>query len=513
VDVRTVMRRAVDTWADQDAIVYRDRRLSYAQAWDRGIRLANLLMDNGVQPGDRVASLEDNTLEAADFYLACTIGNFVRVPLYARNSMEAHRHMVGHTGCRALVSQGSYGQEGQQIAEAVESVKCHLVRDETYEDQLARSSAVDPAPSISPDDYYLIRHTAGTTGQSKGVAFTHWRWMATIRDWLYNWPTISQGDAFLHQSPISHGSGYFFTPAWMNGARNVMLAKLIPEDVLDIIERERITHMLGIPTILGSIVRHPSIRDRDLSSVKGIIVSGAPISDTTARVAYEVFRDALFMGFGQTEINPVTFMPAREWLGPGIDPERLRSAGRVQPFGDLRIVDPETRDPLPVGEAGEIAARSDGQMEGFWDDPEGTADRIRDGWILTGDVGKLDAQGYLYILDRAGDMIISGGFNIYPAELENVIAAHPAVTEAAVFSVPDERWGESPGAVVVVSDPAAVTEEEIIELCRTRLGSYKKPKVVVITTDPLPKNIVGKIMKKQLREPYWVGQGRRVAGS
>jgi acyl-CoA synthetase (AMP-forming)/AMP-acid ligase II len=513
VDVRTVTRRAARTWPDETAIVYKDQRLTFGQAWDRGVRLANILLENDIRPGDRVASLEDNTIEAADFYLACTIANFVRVPLYTRNALESHRHMVGHTECKALVSQGSYGEEGQRIADGVPSVTFHLIRDESYEDQLAKASDIDPDPTVSPDDYYLIRHTAGTTGRSKGVAFTHWRWLATIRDWLYNWPVIELGDAFLHQSPISHGSGYFFTPAWMNGAKNVMMDKLVPEDVLDIVERERITHMLGIPTILGSIVRHPTIATRDLSSVKGIIVSGAPISDTTARAAYDVFGDALFMGFGQTEINPVTFMAAREWIAPEAGTARLRSAGRVQPFGDIKIVDTVTHLELPVGEEGEIAARCDGQMEGFWGDPEATAERIKDGWILTGDVGRLDEHGYLYIMDRAGDMIISGGFNIYPAELENVISAHPAVIESAVFAVPDERWGESPAAVVVVADLSAVSEQEIIQLCIDRLGSYKKPKTVVITTDPLPKSIVGKIKKKEMREPYWAGQDRRVAGS
>ncbi|GAC1574532.1 MAG: class I adenylate-forming enzyme family protein [Candidatus Dormibacteria bacterium] len=513
MDVRNVMRRAVDAWADREAIIYNEQRLTYAQAWDRGVRMANILKENGVRPGDRVASLEDNTLQAADFYLACTIGNFVRVPLYVRNSLDAHQHMVGHTECVALVTQGTYGDEGQHIADAVPSLKYHLVRDEGYEGMLASASDVDPDPRINPGDNYLIRHTAGTTGRSKGVAFTHHRWLAVARDWLYNWPTINMGDAFLHQSPISHGSGYFFTPAWMNCARNVMMEKLVPADVLAIIEREKITHMLGIPTILSFIVRDPSIKERDLSSVKGIIVSGAPISDATARAAYDVFGDALFMGFGQTEINPVTFMPAGEWFAPDAPPERLRSTGRCQPFGEIAILDTDTHEPLPVGEEGEIAARGDGQMEGFWGEPEATAERIHDGWILTGDVGKVDAQGYLYIMDRAADMIVSGGFNIYPAELENVITSHKSVVEAAVFSVPDEKWGESPAAVVVIRDGEEVTEAEIIALCKDRLGSYKKPKTVVITTDPLPKTIVGKVQKKLLREPFWAGHTRRVAGS
>jgi acyl-CoA synthetase (AMP-forming)/AMP-acid ligase II len=512
MDVRTIMRRSVDLWPDREAVIYRDRRVTFSEMWDRGVRLANVLAERGIRPGDRVAVLEDNTLEAADFYLACTIGNFVRVPLYARNALESHIHMVGHTGCRALVAAENYADDAKHTADALDVVSYLLIRDAGYESLLAAASDIDPRPVVSEDDFYLIRHTAGTTGRSKGVAFTQRRWIAVARDWLYNWPPIKLGDAFLHQAPISHGSGYFFTPTWMNGGRNVMMEKLVPETVLELIEKERVTHLLGIPTILGSIVNHPDVKNRDLSSIKAVLVSGAPISDKTARDAYELFGDALYAGFGQTEINPVTFMGADEWLDPSA-PGRLRSAGRVQPFADLKIVDTVTHEELPVGEAGEIAARADGQMEGFWDDAEGTAARMLDGWVLTGDVGQLDEHGYLYILDRAGDMIISGGFNIYPAELENVIAGHPAVLEVAVFAVPDEKWGESPAAVVVVSDVAAVTEDDIIQLCSDRLGSYKKPSTVVVTADPLPKSIVGKILKKQLREPFWAGLDRRVAGS
>jgi acyl-CoA synthetase (AMP-forming)/AMP-acid ligase II len=183
------------------------------------------------------------------------------------------------------------------------------------------------------------------------------------------------------------------------------------------------------------------------------------------------------------------------------------------PYVEIRIYDVETREVLPPGRAGEIAARADGQMSGFWGDPEATAERLVDGWVLTGDVGMLDDRGYLYVLDRAGDMIVSGGFNIYPAELENIICEHPAVIEVAVFAIPDDRWGESPCAVCVVDNGANVTPDAIIDICRDRLGSYKKPSKVLITTEPLPKSPVGKVLRKTLREPFWEGRDRRVAGS
>jgi acyl-CoA synthetase (AMP-forming)/AMP-acid ligase II len=506
------MRRAALRYRDEIAVAEAGRQFTFSQAWDRGIRMANILMANGVRPGDRVASLEDNTIEAADLLLACTIGNFVRVPLYTRNALKSHIHMIDHTDSTAFIVDEKNSDQLDEIVAGCPSLKYVLRRGEGYEAMLEAADATDPNPQISPDDYYIIRHTAGTTGLSKGVAFTHWRWLSVARDWLYGWPPIVVGDTFLHQSPISHGSGYFFTPTWMAGGRNYMVRQLIPDEVLGIVERERITHMLGIPTILGSLLRHPDAAKRDLSSIKAITVSGAPIDDSTARLAHSFFGDALFVGFGQTEINPVTFMSAKEWFSeaPGSNP--LRSCGRVQYFADIKILDLITHEELPIGAEGEIAARCDGQMEGFWGDPEATAERILDGWVLTGDVGKLDDRGFLYIMDRKGDMIVSGGFNIYPAELENVIAAHPSVREVAVFSVPSEKWGESPAAVIY-ADPARVTEQDIVALVTEQLGSYKKPSVVQIRDEPLPKNVAGKLLKRQLREPFWEGRDRRVAGS
>ncbi|MEU0482581.1 AMP-binding protein [Streptosporangium sp. NPDC006013] len=513
MNVRDVMWRAAERFAGDEAIVMEGRSLTFAQAWERGVRMANILGVNGVKPGDRVACLEDNSIEAADLLLACTIGNFVRVPLYARNAVAAHTHMISHTGCTAFVVDAHHAEDLDLVVAGCPDLKFVLVRDDTYESLLAASDDRDPAPKVSPDDYYIIRHTAGTTGLSKGVAFTHWRWLAVARDWLYGWPPIVPGDTFLHQSPISHGSGYFVTPTWMAGGRNYMLRKLVPGEVLQLVEDERITHMLGIPTILGSLLKHPDARSRDLSSLKAIMVSGAPIDDETARLAHSFFGDALFTGFGQTEINPVTFMPAKEWFSdvPGSSP--LRSAGRVQPFADMKIIDPATHEELPLGQEGEIAARADGQMEGFWSNPDATAERILDGWVLTGDVGRIDRNGFLYILDRKGDMIISGGFNIYPAELENVIAALPGVLEVAVYSVPNDRWGEAPGASVVVEDAAALSAADVVGIVKDRLGSYKKPAFVEIRTEPLPKSVAGKVLKKQLREPHWAGRDRRVAGS
>ena len=513
MDVRALMLRSVETWPDREAIVTSTHRLTFAEAWERGLRMANVLLDLGLEPGDRVAVLEDNSIEAADFYLATTAANLVRVPLYPRNSREAHAHMVGHTNCKALVVASQYAHEVAGLDAELPELEHILVRDEGYEELLGKASTTDPAPTISPDDPYIIRHTGGTTGRSKGVAYTHRKWLASGRDWFFPFPNVELGDACLHVGPISHGSGYFFTPVWLCGGRNVLLEKFEPEKTLELIERERITIMFNVPTILGMLIRHPSAKSRDYSSLKLVNVGGSPITEATARLARDVFGDVLYQTYGQTECLPITGISSTEWFAEIEGSQPLRSAGRVVPFGELRILDVDTLEPVALGEEGVIAGKTDGQMDGFWGDPEASAERIVDGFVVTGDVGRIDENGYLYVLDRAGDMIISGGFNIYPAELENVISEHDDVTEVAVFAIPHERWAETPCAVCVVEDGSAVTEDEIVELCRERLGSYKKPGKVVITTEPLPKSPVGKVLRKNLREPYWEGQTRRVAGS
>ncbi|RLE21075.1 MAG: AMP-dependent synthetase, partial [Actinobacteria bacterium] len=346
-----------------------------------------------------------------------------------------------------------------------------------------------------------------------GVGYTHKNWLDTGRDWFYSFPPVQRGDVCQHAGPISHGSGYFFVPIWLSGGVNLLLPRFDPAEVLEIMEREHVAYGFLVPAMLNRLARHPTAAGRDWSHLKVLQIGGAPIADDTARHAHRVFGEVLYQGYGQTEAVPITMMGPQEWFADIEGSEPLRSAGRPLPFGDIEIVDPDSAEPLRLGEEGEIAIRCDGQMSGFWNDPAATESRMRDGWILTGDIGRLDDNGYLYVLDRKDDMIISGGFNIWPAELENVLTDHLDVVEAAVFGVPSDRWGESPYAVVSVKDGATVTADELILLCADRLGSYKKPSGVDLTTEELPKSPVGKLARKVLREPHWTGRDRRVAGN
>ena len=506
------MRRAAQHYSAREAIVYNDQRLTFAEAWARGVKLANALLAMGLQPGDRVGVLEDNSVQAADFFQAAAIANLVRVPLYPRNGRSAHLHMLGHTDCRAVLVSAVHAHEIQGIGAELPGLEHVVVRDDSYEEWLAQQSDVDPDIAIEPDNYFIIRHTGGTTGLSKGVAYTHKAWLAAGRDWFYTFPPVEPGDKCLHLGPISHGSGYQYLPIWLAGGCNVMVDHFETSETLALMEREQINFCFMVPTMVNAVVHDDQAWTRDFSALKCLLVAAAPIQDATALAARKLFGDALYQGYGQTEVLPISMMNSAQWFASIEGSNPLRACGLALPFAEVQIWD-EENNPLPANEVGEIVARSDGMMTEFWNNPEATAERMVDGWIKTGDLGKLDANGYLYVVDRADDMIISGGFNIWPAELENALAGHPDVIEVAVFGVPHEHWGETPHAVCVVKAESAVTEDELIDLVSNDLGSYKKPGSLVLTTEPLPKSPVGKIKRKDLREPFWAGRDRRVAGS
>jgi acyl-CoA synthetase (AMP-forming)/AMP-acid ligase II len=513
LDVRSALRRSAGFHAERTAIISGADRLTYQQAWERGIRFANALASLGAQPGDRIAVLEDNCLASSDFFLGTAIGNLVRVPLYKRNSREAHGHMMRHTQCRIAVVAEDQRAEVEDLVAELPDLQHVIVRDSGYEAWLASFPAADPDPKIDPDDFYVIRHSAGTTGRSKGIAFSHRAWMNTERNWTFLLPPLELGDHCTHVAPISHGSGYLFVPTWLAGGCNILEPRFDAGRVLDLIAGAG-GYVFGVPTMVADLVEHArqAGTQADFGPLKAFVVSGAPIQPATALAARDLFGPKLYQLYGQTECVPTAFMGPVEWFGevPGSEP--LRACGRVMPYAELEIRD-ERGDPLPAGEPGEIALRTDGQMVCIWGDPELTSQRLVDGWVLTGDIGSLDRNGFLYLLDRKDDMIISGGFNIWPAELEVVIADLPGVREVAVFGVPHPRWGETAMALVTVQEGAALTEDDITAACRQRLGSYKKPTAVRLSAEPLPRTPLGKISRKALREPYWPSTGERLGAT
>jgi acyl-CoA synthetase (AMP-forming)/AMP-acid ligase II len=511
LDVRGAMRRSAMFHRDLPCVRSGDRQLTYGEAWDRGVRLANALTGLGIAPGERVAVLEDNGIEACDFFLGSAIANVVRVPLYRRNSAEAHAHMIRHTGTKLVVVSQEFAHEVAGLDKEIDGLQI-LVRDGAYENWLAQQDATDPDPSVALDDVFIIRHSAGTTGRAKGVAYTHRAWMSATRDWFYMLPPIEIGDACLHVGPISHGSGYLFLPIFLGGGVNILASKFDSPTFLDTLRDERVAYFFAVPTMVADVVARTGGARQDLPHLKVVMVSGAPISAKTAVGGHQVFGDTMYQMYGQTEAVPVTFMGPHEWFGALGASQPLHAAGRIMPFAELEIRD-EQNSPVPTGAEGEIAIRCEGQMTGLWDDANQTAARLREGWVLTGDIGRLDEHGFLYVIDRVDDMIVSGGFNIWPAELEQTISAMPGVREVVVFGVPDERWGEAPLAEIILEAGAPLTEQAVMDDCARHLGSYKKPGQVVFRADPFPRSPVGKIQRKVIREQYWAGHDRRVAGS
>ena len=512
MDVRALMAQSVRINSERVAVIHDARRLTFREAWTRGIQLANALISLGLKPGDRIASLEDNCIEAADLIQACAIANLVRVPLYARNAREAHAHMIANTDCRAIVVSSHYAGEIEAIRDKLPGVGSVIVRDEGYEDWLAAQSDVEPEVSISPDDYFVIRHTGGTTGQPKAVAYSHRSWLAACRDWFYIFPQVLEGDRCLHIGPISHGSGYQYLPVWLAGGCNVLLDHFDVAQTIDVIERERIAFCQVAAIMLRAILDAPCSKGRDYSSLKCVLVGTAPIHPATALAARDLLGNVLYQGYGQTEVLPIAFMGPDQWFGNVEGSKPLLACGKVMPFGLVDIWDEHGR-PVPLGETGEIVAKADGQMTAFWNNPGATAERMVDGWIKTGDIGRIDRNGYVYIVDRASDMIISGGYNIWPLDIERVIGSHQDIIEVAVFGVPHPKWGETPLAICVVRPGRKVTESELIEKVADELGSYMKPSRIIFQSEPLLRTAVGKVNRKMLRESHWQNNEARVSGS
>lgn len=511
MDVPSLMRQALTFNVDRPAVITENETLTFAQMWDRGVRLANGLIELGVEPGDRVAGLEENNLGAADLFLGSAIAGAVRVPLYARNRRLSHGQMIEQTQSKVVVTDHTFIDDVHGLDREIETLDHILDRGDDYEQWLMSQSGEDPMVEVRPNDWYIIRHSAGTTGRPKGVGYTQHDWLVNCRNWYYRLPNLEVESVVGHAGPISHASGYLFLPAWLHGSTNGAFGAFDAAKVLDMMQRHRVTHAFAAPSMLAALAAHPGADTGDWSALQCLLIGGAPSTDATILAGRRVFGDVLYQVFGQTEAVPLTIMTPSEWFAeaPGSTP--LRAAGRPLPFAQVEIRD-EAGVAVPLGEIGEICAKVEAQLRGFWNDDAATADRLVDGWIHTRDIGRIDTNGYLYVLDRADDMIVSGGFNIWPAELETVIADHPDIVEVAVFAIPHDRWGETPMAVCCVTDGARVTSDEIIALVADALGSYKKPTRVELTDQPLPKSPVGKLMRKTLRDPHWADRDRRVEG-
>jgi long-chain acyl-CoA synthetase len=480
--------------------------------------MANGLMRAGVRKGDRVGALLNNGREYAEMYFAVPKCGGIIVPLNYRLSPRELCWIVNHAEVKVLVVDEGYLGLLRPVRAELTSVQQVITvggrasQTTDYEEVIASSSPEEPEIDAHEDEVVGIFYTSGTTGVPKGAMLTHRNLMSTCQAICIE-TKIGPSDKFLIVSPMYHTVTPSFMFAHMYRSSTVVaIDHFDPDLLLSTIQNEHITHVFLVPSMIIFAMEHPNFKDYDLSSLRLVWYGGSPMAGEKVAQAMDLFKCDFGQGFGMTEIGPCfvsVLSPEehRELLRKG-DYGRLSSAGRNYSNAEVRIVDEEDRE-LPIGMVGEICVRGPHVMKGYWKMPEETEEALRGGWFHTGDVGRIDDQGYLFVVDRKKDMIISGGENIYSAEVENVISSHPAVREVAVIGVPDPQWGEAVKAIVALKPGMTATEDEIIEHCKKNLASYKKPKSVEFV-DALPRNVMGKVLKKELREKYWKGYDRRV---
>jgi len=514
-----LLTRAAQRWPERPAWLQDEQVITFRQAEARVNRLAHTLATLGATPGDRIGMLLPNCFQGLETILAPMKSGMAVVPMNIRLHPDEHTYMLNDAGTRVLI----YGEEFREHLDAMRGrlttvehcicVGAPARGDLSFEALLEGQPETPPAVAIAPDDLAWVFYTSGTTGRPKGAMLTQRNLLTMVQLFLLDINPAVTTDVLLHAAAITHGSGCALFHHIARGAANAFPAtrSFDPPKIFEAIQRYRVTTMFLAPTMVHMLTQSPARSHYDLSSLHTVFYGGGPMYVEQQQEAVQAFGPIFVQLFGQGECPMcITSLHKEEHLTAGdpVKQRRLGSAGRETTGARVRVVDDDDRA-LPAGEHGEIVVCGDLVMQGYWNNPEATAETLRHGWHHTGDVGFLDADGYLYITDRKKDMIISGGSNIYPREIEEVICTHPAVLEVSVVGVPDEKWGESVKALVVPRPGMTVTEAEIIEHCRRGLASYKKPSSVAFL-DALPKNAYGKILKRELREPYWQGHTRRV---
>ncbi len=475
------------------------RSYTYAQLDDRAARAAGALAACGVGPGDRVAALLPSGVQYVDVLFACARLGAILVPLSTRLTAPELRFLVDDSQCATLVYDAQYADlvAGFRLGSGI---KAALLTggngdDPSYEEATAAASPVTQPMNVAPDDTLAIIYTSGTTGRAKGAMLTHGNFFWTNLNIMLALD-LTQDERSLVVLPMFHIGGWNVNTlsVWWKGGTVVLEPAFDAGRALRLIAERRITSMMGVPTIFQMMADDPAFATTDLSSVRSFVCGGAPLAVPLIH-RYQERGLQFIQGYGLTEAAPNCLV-----LPPEESVRKAGAAGRPYFFADVRVAGPDDQAVEP-GETGEIIVRGPSVMKGYWNLPEETAQALRDGWLRTGDIGRLDEDGYVWIVDRVKDMYISGGENVYPAEVERALAEHPAIAEAAVIGVPDERWGETGCAIVVLRPGAQATAEDIRIFAAERLAKFKVPARVVFA-DALPRNATGKLLKPELRAQY-----------
>jgi acyl-CoA synthetase (AMP-forming)/AMP-acid ligase II len=508
-----IPRKSARISPDFEATVFEDARLTHKQLNDRVNRLANGLVAMGYKRGDRVAVLAANTHKYLEIYFAAGKLGMSVTPLNFRLSDPEIAYVVNDSEAVCCLVGDEYEDRALSMREETPKIRDWICLDNQregardYEELLEGASAKEPDIEVDENELAVLMYTGGTTGLPKGVMLTHRNIMtATIAAALGL--GFRYDDATCFVLPLFHVSFWPALAVLLVGGKVVINRKPDLGEILRLIEDEKCTHINMVPTLYTWLLEHPDIDRRDLSSLRLMSYAGSPFPPEVLKRCIKKFGDRFAQAYGMTEALGGTVLPPWDHFLEGEMSRLLASAGKESLCVDVRVVD-ENGLPLQTGEVGEIAMRGKHVMQGYWKNPELTEKTLRNGWLHTGDMGYLDEDGYLFLVDRKADMIVTGGENVYPKETEDVLYEHPAVMECAVVSAPDERWGERVQAVVVLKQGQEATAEELITHCKERLAGYKCPKAVDFW-DALPKTPIGKILRKDVKKKLWEGHDRAI---
>jgi acyl-CoA synthetase (AMP-forming)/AMP-acid ligase II len=504
------------------AFIQDERTFTYQEVGELSCRIAHALLSTGLAKATKGAVWATNDTIAWTCALGLWRANMAWIPLGAYSSPDENRSVLERFDCEVLFFQASFAPAVAQLQADLPKIKYWICIDgEIPElpagvpltDWIEAQPSTKPHVAVDLDDVVAITPTGGTTGTPKGVMNTHRSLQTMIAHFMIGCPyEDDHRPVNLAAAPMTHTSGVLSLPTSARGGTVVVLSKPDPALLLAAIPRYHVTEVFLPPTVIYRLLDIPELDKKvDFSSIKYFLYGAAPMSVEKLRQALRLFGPVMMQGYGLTEApSSISYLrPAEHFVdGEIASDDRLSSVGRPNPLVQVEVMDDGNRI-LAQGETGEICVRGDLVMKGYYNDPQKTAETVVDGWLHTGDVGLVDAEGWLHITDRKKDMIISGGFNVYPSQIEQVIWAHPAVRDCAVIGVPDPEWGEAVKAVVELSDGMSVTSEELISLCKEKLGGVMAPKTVDFVTE-LPRSPVGKVMKRDIRDRYWQGSDRRI---
>lgn len=465
-----------------------DRRsLTYKEFLARANALAAYFHASGYEKGDRIGILMSNRIEHIELDIAVSLAGLIKVPLNYRLHPKELTYMIHDSELSLLIGE-------KELLDTIEKTVPLLYMGKDFEGKITQYEGQSFTEQVAEDDLFAIMYTSGTTGNPKGVMLSHRNIIAGALS-LAQVCEVDYKDVIGHVAPLTHGANFLSHVAWLYGLTQVVYNKFEPEEFLDGLVEDKISVLFLVPTMVNLMIQHPNFDASKLATVKSINMAGSPIAASKLQEALDKAGNIFVETYGQVEAPMcITMMPRNEIH------KRLDSCGRIGVFVDVKIVDDENKE-VPHGEVGEIIAKGSLVMRGYWNNEKATKETLRDGWLHTGDLGKRDESGYVYIVDRKKDVIISGGVNIYPREVEEVLNLHTGVKETCVIGVPDDKWGENVVAFVVPNGREEVTVESLIDLCKENLASFKKPKELFIVEE-LPKSSYGKILKREMKTKH-----------